>query len=104
MKEEATPTKKPSLNAQLMGIMHVLGRYMTLWFVLLLLVVYGFVLFQIQGAQSAQPTEGEIASQLQSIATPHVDPNVVQQMQNLQDHSVNVRTLFDQARSNPFQE
>ena len=81
-----------------------LRRYALVWFVALLVGVYGFALYQIQTAHDAQPSENAIASQVQSTSTPHVDQNVVDQLQTLQDNSVNVKTLFDQARSNPFQE
>ena len=87
-----------------MRVVRLLGRYATLWFALLLAVVYGFVLYRIQAAEAAQPTQTQISSQLESISTPHIDPSVVQQMLSLQDHSVNVKTLFDEARQNPFQE
>jgi len=104
MKEETLPTKKPSASASLLRIWHTLARYTTLWFALLLVAVYGFVLFRIQAAQSATPSTDDVSSQLQATTTPHVDPQVVSQMQSLQDHSVNVKTLFDQARDNPFKE
>jgi len=104
MKEDTSPAKKLSLNASLMQAWHTVARYSTLWFVLLLVAVYGFVLFRIQAAQTASPTESEQSSQLQATATPHIDPHIVEQMHSLQDHSVNVKTLFDQARSNPFNE
>ena len=95
---------KQSISSQLAAFAKTLGRYTTLWFALLLAIVYGFVLYRIQTAQSAQPTDSERSSQIQSTVTPHVNQDVVDQMQSLQDHSVNVRTLFDQARSNPFNE
>jgi len=104
MKDETTTKPKQSLTSQLAQVGRVLRRYTVLWFVLLLTIVYGFVLVRIQMAQSVQPSSDEVASQLQATATPHVDPHIVDQMLSLQDHSQNVRTLFDQARDNPFKE
>ncbi len=104
MSQDAATTPKVSIVSSLTKVGQTLQRYMTLWFVLLLVLVYGFVLYRIQAAQSAQPTDTEISSQLQATPAPHVDPKVVEQMQSLQDHSVNVKTLFDEARSNPFKE
>lgn len=100
-----TPNKpKQSLRSSLAPIGAMLRRYIAVWFILLLVVVYGFVLYNIQAAVTAEPSQDSIDTEVHSTATPHVDPTVVQQMQSLQDHSVNVQTLFDQARSNPFQE
>ena len=100
-----TPDKpKQSLGSQLAPIVAFFTRYLVLWFVLLLAAVYGFVLYNIQASVTAEPSQDSIDAKVQSTSTPHVDSKVVQQMQSLQDHSVNVQTLFDQARSNPFQE
>lgn len=100
-----TPAKpKVSLRSSLAPAGLFIKSYMLLWFVILLAAVYGFVLYNIQAAVTAEPSQTAIDAKVQSTATPHVDPEVVQQMQSLQDHSVNVQTLFDQARSNPFQE
>lgn len=82
----------------------ILGEYAVLWFLLLFIGVYGYIAFQINSARSAQPSQDAIASESKSVATPHIDPTVVDQIQHLQDRSVNVRTLFQQARSNPFSE
>ncbi len=82
----------------------IFGRYAALWFALLLVVTFGFVAFQINNARDAQPSDDAVASQSKGVATPHIDPSVVDQIQRLQDHSVGVRTLFQQARDNPFSE
>lgn len=104
MKDDASPTKKPSLTTSLIQIGHKLQRFMVLWFVVLLAGVYGFVIFRIQSAETIQQNPNDVASQLRAVSTPHVDQKVVDQMLSLQDHSVNVKTLFDKARRNPFQE
>lgn len=95
---------KQSIGSQLAPIGAFFTRYLPIWFVLLVAAVYGYVLYNVQAAVTAEPSQSSIDAQVQSTATPHVDPQVVDQMQSLQDHSVSVQTLFDQARSNPFQE
>ena len=80
------------------------GRYTVVFFVLLLAVVYGFVLYRVATLSSAQPSDSDVAAQVKASAVPHIDPNVVKDIQDLQDNSVNVQTLFNQARDNPFQE
>jgi hypothetical protein len=81
-----------------------LRRYAVLLFFLLIAAVYGFVLYRINTLSSAQPTPDAVTAQLKTAATPHIDQTVVKQVENLQDNSVSVQALFDQARSNPFQE
>lgn len=102
------PQKKLLNLQQLRGkgdeLLRWVSRYFILCFVLLLLVTYGFLLLQIHNLASAQPSDSDIQAQLKTSAAPHIDPSVVQQMQALQDNSVSVQTLFNQARNNPFQE
>lgn len=100
-----TPNKpKQSLGSQLAPIGGFFVRYLPVWFAVLLAIVYGYVLYNLQAAVTAEPSQSSIDAKVQSTATPHVDSTVVDQMQSLQDHSVSVQSLFDQARSNPFQE
>lgn len=100
----ASAKSKKSLSSSLIPVITALKRYIAIWFILLVAAVYGYVLFNIQMAVTAEPSQDTIDAQVRSSTTPHIDPSVVNQMQSLQDHSVNVQTLFDQARSNPFQE
>ncbi|HEU4967130.1 MAG TPA: hypothetical protein VFT53_06700 [Candidatus Saccharimonadales bacterium] len=79
-------------------------RFSVIFFVLLLAAVYGFVLMRVQTLSNVQPSDADVSAQVKLSASPHINPSVVQQMQSLQDNSVGVHTLFDQARSNPFQE
>lgn len=81
-----------------------LGHYRILLFFVLLAAVYGFLVFRINSLNSAQPTDSSVASKAQSFRNPHIDSETVQKIQQLQDNSVNVQALFDQARQNPFQE
>jgi len=85
------------------NIGHLVSRYTIILFFLLLVAVYGFVLLKINSLSNAQPNNSAVSSQAQTVAIPHIDPNVVKQIQNLQDNSVSVQALFNQARTNPFQ-
>ncbi|HEV2403378.1 MAG TPA: hypothetical protein VGS08_04205 [Candidatus Saccharimonadales bacterium] len=72
-------------------------------FLLLVIAVYGYVAWRFQALNATQPSQKAIASQT-SISQPHIDPVVVNKIKRLQDNSVSVQTLFDQARQDPFQE
>lgn len=100
--------KKPSLNRQ--GILDVaiswlgiLRRYNFMLFIAFVVCLYGFLLFRVNSLSNAQPKAEDVTSQVKAAAIPHIDQAVVKQLQSLQDNSVSVQSLFDQARSNPFQ-
>ncbi len=80
-----------------------LGRYKALFFAIFVVLLYGLVLLHINNLQNAQPSDQAITSQVKAANTPHIEQSVIQQIQSLQDNSVSVQSLFDQARNNPFQ-
>ena len=92
-----------SLPQLAMEYVSKLARYAPIMFFVLIALVYGFVLVRITMLANAQPTTVDISSEVAQL-TPHIDKNAVQQLQSLEDNSVNVRTLFENARNNPFGE
>jgi hypothetical protein len=79
-------------------------KYSFIMFIVFVASVYGFVLFRINSLSSVQPSDESISSQVQAAQVPKIDQNVVAQLKSLQDNSVNVQSLFDKARTSPFQE
>ena len=71
-------------------------------FFLLVAVFYGFILWRINTYSNTPASQNEEAAQ--TATQPHIDPSVVEKMQSLQDNSVSIQSLFDQARQNPFHE
>jgi hypothetical protein len=92
------------LGPQLLAAFQKLNRYAGILILLLVAGVYGFVLLRINQLSNVQPSESDISAQSASATIPKVDPHVVNQLESMKDNSVNVQTLFDQARGNPFSE
>lgn len=78
-------------------------RFSLIIFLLFIACVYGFVIVRINVLNNAQPSPDAVSSQVKADRIPHIDQSVVRQLQALQDNSVNVQALFNQARNNPFQ-
>jgi hypothetical protein len=89
---------------KLSGLLKTLRRYAILLFLVFVAGLYGFVVLRVDTLNSAQPSADAVSSQVKAARVPHIDQSVVQQLQSLQDNSVSVQTLFDQARNNPFQQ
>ena len=79
-----------------------LRPYSFVIFVALVGIVYATVLLRVQSLSNQQPTDEAISSQVEAARIPHIDPKVVEQLNSLEDNSVSIKTLFDEARSNPF--
>lgn len=92
------------IPARISDLLEPVKKYAILLFIVVVAGVYGFLVFRINGMQSTVPTSTGDTQRGTLVATPRIDPNLVTQLQQLQDNSVSVKSLFDQARSNPFQE
>ena len=79
-------------------------KYLPPLFALLVLLVYGFLLYRVQVLNNQSPSNTDILNQSHSAQVPHIDPKLVGQLKNLQDNSVSVQSLFSDGRSNPFNE
>ena len=90
---------KNQLN-QLKPIITFAVRYRALLFFVLVAAVYGYVIVRINTFNKVTAATPEQATAQQV----SVSPNTVQKIEDLQDNSVSVKALFDQARQNPFQE
>lgn len=79
-------------------------HYTALLFCVFIAILYGFVVYRVQVLNASEPDPTDVTKQSQTASVPHIDPKVLNQLQQLQDNSVTVQTLFNDGRSNPFQE
>jgi len=98
-----TQLKKRLISEKWQAKLRGLGRYSVIFFLIFVALIYAFVLLHINDLSSAQPSDQAVSSQVQAAHVPHIDQSVVKRIQSLQDNSVSVQSLFDQARNNPFQ-
>ena len=80
-----------------------LAGYRALLFFLLLAGIYGFIVYRINVLSSIAPDESAVPA-VSKTTQPRIDPAVAQKITELQDNSVNVQKLFDEARNSPFRE
>lgn len=92
-----------SLKTQASASIEKARRFSLVLFIGFVLVLYGFILFRINTLSNMQPSSDSITSQINAAQVPHIDEATVEQLESLQNNSVNVQALFNEARSNPFQ-
>ena len=79
-----------------------INAYRVFIFFLVVASIYGYILWRINVYSNAPASQSELSAK--SSAQPHIDQQTLQKIQSLQDNSVSVQSLFDNARQNPFQE
>jgi hypothetical protein len=65
---------------------------------------YAFLVLRISNLSNPPVDDSQVTAQVKASSIPHIDSQAVDQLQTLKDNSVNVQTLFQQSRTNPFQE
>jgi hypothetical protein len=89
---------------QLIKLLTAGRRNAAFMFIIFLAIIYGFLVFRILQLTQAEPDQAAVTAELKTIGVPKIDEEVVRKMEQLEDNSVSVHTLFDEARSNPFEE
>lgn len=94
---------KKEFTKQLQGIEKQLMQLRILIFLIAVVIVYAYMGLRIHILSDARPNQKAVASQ-SAPAQPQIDEVTVSKIKQLQDNSVSVQALFNQARQSPFQE
>lgn len=98
--------EKPDIKQQLQSVIAKgsgLRKYGWLALLILMALLYGYVFLKINSFLNTAPSASAISSNLKTSVSPAINTNVVTELNQLQNNSVSVQALFNQARSNPFQ-
>lgn len=82
----------------------VVQKHLAFIFVMVILLSYVFVVWKISNLATVEPTAEEEAAALTATTIPKVNKNAISQIEALEKNNAEVRSLFEQARNNPFQE
>ena len=85
-------------------IIATLQKNRTFISILIVLGVFGFIVYRISYFNSAEPTETAIEEQLKTSSRPKIDKAIVEKLVNLESDNIQVKSLFNQVRENPFSE
>lgn len=92
------------LKAKLQQVFRRLFIYRVALFLLVVLLIYAYLVLRVGILANTAPTQTAIDAKSTATQSPHIDQATVKKVEQLRDNSVNVRSLFNHARNNPFQE
>lgn len=81
-----------------------LKQYIVFIAILAALGIYLFVVWQIRSLAVSEPTADQVTTKVNELQTPRLDQDAVNRILQLEDQNVQIETLFNEARQNPFQE
>lgn len=91
------------LKNEVFTILRFINRFKVVLFIVVVATIYGLVLLEINNLNNYQPPINP-NPQSNPMVLSRVDLSAVKQLQNLKNNNVKVQALFNQSRTNPFQE
>jgi hypothetical protein len=93
-----------TIIARLQNFQKLIARHAVFAAVLIVLIAYLFMVWKINSFATAEPSAEAQAEAEAHTKIPKVDQKAIQQIQSLEKSSPDVHSLFNSARTNPFQE
>lgn len=91
------------LKKKLVKALAFCSRYSFLIFFIIFAAMSGFLVTRIGELSRAEPSQAEIDQRLQDIKMPKVDDDAIAKLKELQGRNISIEALFDNGRTNPFE-
>ena len=92
------------IPAKLSAALEWFKKYIMFISIMLVLVMYGLLVLRIRQLSTIEPTQRDVNTKLQELQAPRLDEDALDKIEQLQSQSVQVKSLFNKNRNNPFQE
>jgi hypothetical protein len=79
-------------------------KYAAFLFIVTFLGIYVYQVNHIGHLIEDEPPQSAVDDKLKPVSQLKIDENSIKQITDLESHNIEVKTLFDQARQNPFTE
>lgn len=99
MKLSKTDIRKYSL-----ATLQYAKKYASFIFLITFLAIYVYQVNRIGHLIQDDPPQSAVDSKLKPVSQLKIDENSIKQITELESHNIEVKTLFEQARQNPFTE
>jgi hypothetical protein len=83
-------------------VVKIVRPYALVSFIVLFALVYAFIVLQINSLSTAPVDDNAVTEQVKASPSLRIDSQAAAQLESLKDNSVNVQTLFEEQRTNPF--
>lgn len=77
-------------------------KYVAISFIVVVFGLYAFLVIQIGQLSQKEPSDDQVLQQLGKVKRLKIDEDSINKITQLKDQNVQVQSLFDEARDNPF--
>jgi Na+/H+ antiporter NhaC len=99
--------KSPDLKdipAKFVPFLQHLRKYIVIIFIVAVSGLYAFLIIRTNQLAQSEPDDTAVTEKLQATARPKIDEETAQKLEQLEDQNIQIQSLFNEARSNPFSE
>lgn len=93
---------KDKILARLSALLPILKKYAAFLFVITFLGIYVYQVNRIGHLIQDEPSQNAVNEKLKPVSQLKIDENSIKQITELESQNIEVKTLFDSARQNPF--
>lgn len=94
---------KENIIKKLQPIKLFIIRYAVIIFIIVVAGIFGFMTLQISVYSNAEPTSDQIEEKKNSLSQVKLNDEAAQKIQELEDKNINIESLFNNGRANPFE-
>jgi len=85
-------------------LMSFIKRFRFMFAFAIFSLMYGYLIVQMNNISSREPNESQISSQTSSAPQTKIDPKLADKITSLEEENIEIKTIFNEARKNPFSE
>lgn len=100
----STKLSKDELQKHLYKLITLAKKYAVFLFIITFLGIYVYQVNHIGHLIEDEPPQSAVDDKLKPVSQLKIDEKSIKQITDLESHNIEVKTLFDQARQNPFTE
>lgn len=94
---------KENIIKKLQPVKQFVVRYAVLIFIVMVAGIFGFMTLQISIYSNSEPTSDQIDEKKNSLRQVRLNDETVQKIQELEGKNINIESLFNNGRANPFE-
>lgn len=80
------------------------NRYSSVIFFVVFAALAGYLVMRIGTLARLEPTQAELDTKLSEIKKTKIDTDAVDKLQELEERDISIEALFDNGRTNPFED
>jgi hypothetical protein len=95
---------KATLLEQASKLMALVKRFRFITIFVIFSLMYGYILVQVNAINQKMPSDKQVSDKVTALPRPKIDPGLVDKITSLEEENIQVKTIFNDARKNPFAE